>query len=660
MCAEDQAQRLLESQADLLGEQVLAGGGDPSLAACAAQLPELVGYTFLGNELSSRILYVEPDGRLGVTAGEFGPVQFDSALFDPRELLPPATCDRAKRRLYGGYLPAIDYSFFDSAQSLAWQEIAFVRPTRPDLLVFLRIVRAGGREAVLRLQIGERGKIPVSSERFEDYLRELGAHWTRALGSALRLEGPEAAVSNACLASLVRAFITHDGPRARYGVGLYREPRHDAFPPATLSTVNACVEWNLLARARAHLDDYLDRLVRPDGTFDYYAPAVSEYGQMLDAIARYARRSRDHAWLRERVPVVERIAGHLLALRRAAQEKWPRDDPRHGLLFGPAEADTAAEPDYYYSGSGWAWRGWLETARAYAALGDDTLSRRAAELTAECHALHADLEASLRACVVPITAPPFVPPVAGRGGFFHSMTADRFASYTNYRYWPEMLSAGFLRPEWHDALIAYRAAHGGELLGTTRFLDRLDDWPYAGYAYGLLLRDRVRHFLLGYYGDLAVHRTPGTYTAYEQVAIRGAPTRRPAADYCVPAQLVTPLMTRWMLAFEEPDADLLWLGRALPRAWLAAGQRISVERATTRWGLAGFELEAKSGGLVAARVHLPDQGRPAELRLRLRRPGAPPLQSVTVNGRPHADFDPQGEFIRIRRPEGRTLEITAQ
>ena len=33
------------------------------------------------------------------------------------------------------------------------------------------------------------------------------------------------------------------------------------------------------------------------------------------------------------------------------------------------------------------------------------------------------------------------------------MTQDRFASYTNYRYWPEMLSAGFLRPEWADAII---------------------------------------------------------------------------------------------------------------------------------------------------------------------------------------------------------------
>jgi len=674
MAAEEQAEGLLGSQADVLGGQVLAEGREPSFDACAALLPELLAYTFLANEGSSEVIYVEPDGRMGVIAGEFGPVQFDQVLFDPRKLLPPVEPTRCVRRLVGGYLPGIEFTFTDAPNRVAWQQTAFVAPTRPELYVAFKSVRGGSHlhfahggnvpnedvtPAVVRFRIGADGVTPVSGEWFAARQRELEDHWQNALADAMQVEVHEAKVPRAALASIVRALVTHDGPRPRYGVGLYRNPKDDLFPPATLSTVNACVEWNLLPRARAHLDYYLDHAVRPDGTFDYYGPAVSEYGQMLDAVARYARRSGDAAWLRERAPVLERIVAHLLHLRYQGG-KWPSDDPRHGLLFGPAEADTREETDCYYSGSAWAWRGWLELARAYAELGDDALRARAGELLAEAKALRADLDASIERCVIRTARPPFVPPIAGLETPFPTMTADRLASYTNYRYWPEMLAAGCLWPEWHDAVIAYRATHGGELLGTTRFLDRLDDWPYAAYARGLLARDRVRHFLLGFYGHLAAHCTRGTFTAYEQVAIRGTPTRSYAADYCVPAQLVTPLMTKWMLAYEEPDAEVLWLCRATPRAWMGPGQRLHVRRASTRWGLVGLTIETEGDGSVAAHVSLPREHFPAEVRLRLRRPGAPPLSAVTVNGQPHTDFDPQTSTLRFPHPEGATLDILAR
>lgn len=659
MPADDPADALLASQADVLGEQMLQGGADPSYEGCAQRLPELLAYTFLANEGSSEVIYVEPDGRLGVLAGEFGPVTLDHALFDPAKLLPPAQPNRAVRRLIAGWLPAIDFAFTDGKNGIAWQQTAFVAPTRPELYVAFKSVRAGTGEATVRFRIGAEGLTPVAADWFDARQRELEGHWGTAFADATRIEVPEAKVPKACYASLARALVTHDGPKPRYGVGLYRNPKDDHFPPATLSTVNACVEWNLFARARAHLDHYLDRVLRPDGTFDYYGPAVSEYGQMLDAMARYARRSRDGAWLCGRVPEAERIVAHLLALHRQGL-KWPRDDPRRGLLFGSGEADTREETDFYYASSAWAWRGLLELARAYTDLGDEAMRGRAQELRAEAKALRADLDASIAKSVVPTPHGPFVPPVPCFQSPFPTMTADRFASYTNYRYWPEMLGAVCLRPEWHDAILAYRAARGGELLGTTRFLDRLDDWPYAACARGLLARDRIPRFLLGFYGHLAAHCTQGTYTAYEQVAIRGTPTRTCVADYCVPAQLVTPLMARWMLVDEEPDAEVLWLGRAVPRQWLGAGQRLSVRRAPTRWGLIEFAIETRGDGSVAARVVLPDRGLPAELRLRLRRPGPTPLSAIAVNGQPHTHLDPTGETIHIVRPQATTLDIVAR
>ena len=37
-------------------------------------------------------------------------------------------------------------------------------------------------------------------------------------------------------------------------------------------------------------------------------------------------------------------------------------------------------------------------------------------------------------------------------------------------------------------------------------------------------------------------------------------------------------------------------GKAIPRAWLAAGERIAVQNATTRWGRLSFSIAAAAAG----------------------------------------------------------------
>lgn len=223
-----------------------------------------------------------------------------------------------------------------------------------------------------------------------------------------------------------------------------------------------------------------------------------------------------------------------------------------------------------------------------------------------------------------------------------------------------MLSAGYLRPTWRDAIIDYRIAHGGELLGTTRFQRHLDDWPYAGYAYGLLMGDRAGHFLLGFYGDLAVHRMRGTFTAYEQVAIQGLAQRNYVADYCVPAQLVTPLAAKWMLVFEERDADVLWLCRATPRRWLGPDGGITVRRAPTRWGPVDFAITPGRDGTIRAEIKLAGNKFPAEIRLRLRVPGKQRVQHVTLNDQPCQAYVSDGEYVRIVQPRQSVLRLVVQ
>jgi hypothetical protein len=263
---------------------------------------------------------------------------------------------------------------------------------------------------------------------------------------------------------------------------------------------------------------------------------------------------------------------------------------------------------------------------------------------AEAPSYREDILKALRRSRRADTSPPFIPPIAGMDRVFVRMTENTLASYTNYRYWLEMLSAGVLPPEMRDEIIEYRTTHGGELLGTTRFTGHMDDWPYAHYAWGLLDADRVDHYLLGFYGHLAQHQTPGTFNAYEQVAIRGATTRNYVADYCVPAQLVVPQLLRWMLVSEAWDGQNLWLARAVPRRWFAQG--FAAGNVPTVWGPVSLRVGATKDG-VRARIEVPASHPTPAVHVRLRSPDAEPFRRVKVDGAARWRWEPEKEMLHL-------------
>lgn len=54
------------------------------------------------------------------------------------------------------------------------------------------------------------------------------------------------------------------------------------------------------------------------------------------------------------------------------------------------------------------------------------------------------------------------------------------ASYSNFRFWPEMLIADTLPREVERGLLQWHNEMGGRLGGASRFTDHLDDFPSAG------------------------------------------------------------------------------------------------------------------------------------------------------------------------------------
>jgi hypothetical protein len=107
--------------------------------------------------------------------------------------------------------------------------------------------------------------------------------------------------------------------------------------------------------------------------------------------------------------------------------------------------------------------------------------------------------------------------------------------------------------------------------------------------------------------------------------------------------------------------DGLTVGQAVPRAWLADGQRISVRQAPTYFGPVHLEIESTAAsGRITARVEFGSTRRPPALVVRLRHPSKAKLRSVTVNDAAWTDFNDATESVRIANPSEQHYTIVAR
>jgi hypothetical protein len=206
------------------------------------------------------------------------------------------------------------------------------------------------------------------------------------------------------------------------------------------------------------------------------------------------------------------------------------------------------------------------------------------------------------------------------------------------------------RSNHHDMLLGVPTAYGYNTSDIAGFLS-------YGHGYGLIQHDMIREALLLAYSVMAHQSTRGTWTAPETRNLLGDGT---AAPYCTPAQLVVELMTRWLLVFEDPESETLWLGKAIPRHWLTDGKTVKVSNAPTRWGRVSYSITSHfTEGKVTAQVNLPT-GISCETKLRFRAPGDARIASVLLNGKAWTEFDTDDEVVTIPKaaPGKLTVEVS--
>lgn len=360
-------------------------------------------------------------------------------------------------------------------------------------------------------------------------------HRINRLAAEIVLPG-DAHFDHPMLERVVRVGLAHitatfRGDHPRYGVGTYEQEIHDGFPPTIIATVDALSLWGLIERAEQFFGYWLSNFVRDDGLISYYGPSLSEYGQLLTTARRLMDRGVAEEWLRRHQDSLNRLASYLQELLHGCENEQ--------LAQGAPEADECNQPATYFHNNAWIVRGLEDWA---------TVLEQSSSVTKTADSLRRD---ALQLRKLLINTVNNVWPDDAQDWWLRPMveqeskgywarpegriTANRLGSYTNYRYWPELLSSGALPRELMLRIVNARLQGGGQYCGTTRFFDHLDDWPLMEYMEGLLQLGMFRDFRLCLWGHICYHQAEGHLTAYEQVSL---PPGCKMADYCLPCQLV--------------------------------------------------------------------------------------------------------------------------
>ncbi|MEP0842046.1 MAG: hypothetical protein HRF43_04965 [Phycisphaerae bacterium] len=159
-----------------------------------------------------------------------------------------------------------------------------------------------------------------------------------------------------------------------------------------------------------------------------------------------------------------------------------------------------------------------------------------------------------------------------------------------------------------------------------------------------LLRDEPKHFLRAYFNAFAVSYFPDTRMMTEHALPNIGDWR---GDHFKSSDESN--STYWLRCmFVQERGEELLLGYAVPRYWLADGQRIGISNVHTYFGPMSMRMASSAGrGTLEMTVEPPRRNPPKVIRARFRHPDALRMTRCEVNGKPFDRFDPADESVEL-------------
>jgi hypothetical protein len=670
------------SDPDLLADKLLAHG-DPDESEVRRAAPPMnsshpktpnpnyrpTWNTIVGTRECSDTMPVYPVG----STRTYHPVQYF------REL----TQDRADRRhegLIGGWMPAVR-KIMPGDNDSYFEIVVFGDVLAKDRFIVQTWHRTSHIEAgkVTKVAYGysypayTRRRQDPTPEEFYRGMLEFAEYWELQAQTVVPITLPDQSWTDMVRYAFVKETIVRPGGvYPKYGAvdRDYYGPEYDGFQDIFTMSLYANLECGRFDLARDIFDNYFTDFTDDKGMINMRGAETAQFGLTLFLIARIYNLTGDKALLLKHRKKIEATAILLAELQDEALA-LPASDPGHGLLHGWCESDSSLAPDPsiwnkpYYANSAFTVRGWREIAATWQALKLSGADAMAADWLRRAEQLQQTLSASIETNTRHDQQPPYVPILPGsKLTVRESMEKEHPSEQQwSHRCYAELLQPAVLSDAQLNAIIDCMRAYGATTIGVVANVGRPNSNGRAilgfisyGYAKTLLRLNRIEEYILFLYAHRYHDHSRGSWTAGEVSGITGG-----GALFCIPAQQTIPLLVRWMLVFEDEDADRLHFGRALPRDWVATGKPIAIVGAPTRWGRVDYRLETRSSGALAAVVNFPGKGSlPKEIHVTFRAPSGKKLSAATVNGRPMEFTGPHGDAVVITSGEARHFEVLAQ
>lgn len=658
---------------DIAGDYILGSTDDPCYENVAALGPEYIGWTLVANETGGpeRSLFLEPDGTSrelnnNPAQSSWAPDEL-SAVFDPKDFFPNDNVHQwhyekgfSKRTLLGGYMPAADIGVWNAQYGCGYdamvllpegvdaRPVARVRLMVPDDQVSpeMPIYRDERNRAFLDHYVN------CNAQSFFAVLAGVWNQWHTFFEESMPVSIPDEWLLDSARAGIMLSRCSYRGlePTYQIGEGAYTkipERSHALFPVAQYEFIWAHQLWNQTKSSDEYFQFYLDKYILPDGNFLYNVQDQTEaplnVGLFLANSARGYFYRRDLEAFEKRLPALRRMADYVILRYEYSKSRFKPGDPRYGLIWGSPEADLGDPqndyPDshpFYFQNAAGVWRGMHDHAKALAAAAvlNPELASEASRFEAIASEMRTNITAALH-----ITLDKMDPAMKAEGiSPFTPEDTNRdpkqLLSYENHRFMQDWFLADWGDPALDLGHLKHRKIAGMQLVGL--HIDGVEQRTSNFMEHGTLAvkirQEDYRSFLLTLYGLVCYAADSGNRYSPEDALLPGGYAGEGNKYWwsaVVNSVLQPTLGLRWLLCYEENNAEICHLQKAAPKHWFRAGQKISVERCPTRFGEISWQTESLPARTW--RVHLTiASGFSGTLKIYIRPDDGSPISTTTA------------------------------
>ncbi len=399
----------------------------------------------------------------------------------------------------------------------------------------------------------------------------------------------------------------------------------------------------------------------PKGHDHYTAQGYNmHHGFLLWAAAEHYLWTRDRKYLEDAAPHLVAACDWITRERKATMVLNP--DGSRPLEFGLAPAgdlEDVGEYLWFYATNAYYYLGMKTAAAALADIGHAEAGRLAADAESYARDIRASVrEAAATDPVVQLLDGTYAPFVPARPYVLTDRKEGwiREALYSSLH----LVDAGLIEPddqmatwilnELEDRIFMSEESGYGPRRGLKN--PREQFFTFGGFnpqpnllstPLVYLQRGQVPNFVRGFINTFAVSYYSDTCSFIEALLTFGEGA---SPMYKTPDESRFIQTMRQMLVLEM--GDKLYLGRGVPRAWMAAGKTVEFKHAPTYFGPVSLKITPSDDArAIRAELELPTRNPPKTSVVSLRHVDGRKIASVRVNDRDWSQFDPSSDMVTL-------------